>query len=406
MTDHTVVVGAGHAAGQLAVSLRVAGYTGALTIVGEEAVPPYQRPPLSKGYLSGDVGLDRLLVKPLDFYTENDIQLQLNTTVTAIDPAARSLHTTGGELQWRNLVIATGSRARTLAVPGSTLTGVHYLRTAADVDRIRGAFTPGKRLVIIGGGYIGLEVAAVAIKAGLEVHIVERESRLLSRVVSPQISDFYLDVHRTAGAHIHLGTQLASFGGAQHVDAVQLDDGVTLPADLVIVGVGVEPNTELADAAGITCDNGIVVNEFCETSADGVLAIGDCTNHPNPLLDRNLRLESVPNALEQARTAAATITGARKAYAQVPWFWSDQYDLKLQIVGLTDGYDATVIRGDMATRRFACFYLAEGRLIAVDAVNSPREFMFSKPLVAARAKVSPELLADPQQSLKDIAVER
>ncbi|MEO0575883.1 MAG: FAD-dependent oxidoreductase [Pseudomonadota bacterium] len=405
MSDHIVIAGGGHAAGQLAVSLRTGGFDGRLTIIGDESHAPYQRPPLSKKFLSGEVDINRLYIKPPEYYADNDIDLKLDTRINTINTAAQTVSTDEGDIDWDHLVLATGSRVRTLDVSGSALNGIHYLRTAADVDHIRQHFAPGARLVIVGGGYIGLEVAAVAVKAGLDVHVVEAEDRLLSRVVSPTVSEFYLGVHQQEGVTVHLNAIAQQFSGETNVSGVTLSDGSTLAADLVIVGIGIVPNTELAEAAGIHCDNGIVVNEFCETGTERVLAIGDCTNHPNPLLERNLRLESVPNALEQARTAAATLLGERNAYAEVPWFWSDQYDLKLQIVGLTDGYDQTVIRGDIALRQFACFYLKQGRMIAVDAISSPREFLFSKPLVARKARIPAEVLADASVSLKDAGAE-
>lgn len=402
MTTNLLVIGAGHAAGQLAVSLRQSGFDGHITIVGDEPLPPYQRPPLSKKYLAGELDSDRLLVKPAAFYVDNDIELVLGRQVSAIDRGAKTATLDdGSSLSWDKLVLATGSSVRRLNAPGCDLAGIHYLRTAADVDSIRDEFASGRRLVIVGGGYIGLEVAAIAVAGGLEVHIVEQMPRLLSRVASAEISGFYERVHSEAGVDIHLDCAVLAFGGSRHVQTVSVSDGRELGADLVIVGIGIVPNTQLASDAGLACDNGILVDEFCRTSDPDILAIGDCTNHPNPILKRRLRLESVPNALEQARTAAATLCGESRAYAQVPWFWSDQFDLKLQIVGLTDGYDQTVIRGSMADNRFACFYLREGQLIAVDAVNSPREFMFSKPAVAAGARIPAEVLADPEQSLKD-----
>ena len=402
--DHILVIGAGHAAGQLATSLRQAGHPGPITLVGEEPAPPYQRPPLSKKYLAGELEADRLLFKPRDFYEKQDVALALGRRAESIDIDAAEVALDNGErMGWDRLVLATGSRVRRLDVPGSDLAGVHYLRTTADVDAIRADFESAKRLVIVGGGYIGLEVASVAASRGMEVEIVERESRLLSRVVSPDISEFYHRVHTEAGVRIHLDCGVAGFDGDARVSAVRLDDGGALDADLVVIGIGVLPNVELAQDAGLACDDGILVDEFCRTADPRIFAIGDCTNHPNPLLGRRLRLESVPNALEQAKAAAATLTGNPTEYAQVPWFWSDQYDLKLQIVGLTEGYDQTVVRGDMAGRQFACFYLKEGQLIAVDAVNSPREFMFSRPAVAAGARIPADVLSDPEQSLKGAA---
>ena len=402
MTTNLLVIGAGQAAGQLAVSLRQSGFDGHITIVGDEPLPPYQRPPLSKKYLAGELEGDRLLIKPNAFYADNDVELVLGRHAESIDREAKTVTLDDGrKIGWDKLVLATGSSVRKLDSPGCDLPGIHYLRTAADVDAIREEFSSGRRLVIVGGGYIGLEVAAIAMGLGLEVHVIEQMPRLLSRVASPEISTFYERVHSDAGVDIHLDCAVLAFGGEDHVQHVSLSDGREIDTDLVIVGIGIVPNTHIAAAAGLDCDNGILGDEFCQTSDADVLAIGDCTNHPNPILKRRLRLESVPNALEQARTAAATLCGERRAYAQVPWFWSDQYDLKLQIVGLTEGYDETVIRGSMADNKFACFYLREGRLIAVDAVNSPREFMFSKPAVAAGAKIPREVLADPDQSLKD-----
>ncbi len=402
MSEKLIVVGAGHASGQLAVSLRQSGYDGDITIVGDEAIPPYQRPPLSKKYLSGELDADRLFVKPEGFYAENNIKLVLKTRVEKINRDSKTVTLSDGKsMSWDKLVLATGSRARHLDTPGNDKQGVHYLRSSADVDGIRNDFGEGRRLIIVGGGYIGLEVAAVAVAHGLEVHVIEHMDRLLSRVVSPAISDFYQDVHTTAGVHVHLNNGVVQFNGEQRVTSVSLVDGTQLEADLVVVGIGVIANTELAADSGLACDNGIVVDEFCVTEDPDILAIGDCTNHPNPLLGKRLRLESVPNALEQARTAAATLCKEQRPYAQVPWFWSDQYDLKLQIVGLTEGYDQTVIRGDIASRQFSCFYLKEDRLIAVDSVNSPREFMLSKPAVAAGAKIPAQILADPEESLKD-----
>lgn len=400
-TTDVLIVGAGHAAGQLAVSLRQGGYEGGVMMLGDEPHPPYQRPPLSKKYLAGELGAERLFVKPASFYEDANIELRTGTRVTAIDPATKTATIEGGSpVQWQSLVLATGTRARQLPLPGSDLDGVHYLRTATDVDAMRSQFTDGKRIVIIGGGYIGLEVAAVARQLSLEVHVVEHMPRLLSRVVSPVLSDFYASVHEQAGVTLWLEQSVETIDGDKRVTGVTLADGTSLHADIVLIGIGVVPNHELAQEAGIVCSNGIDTDLTGRTSAPDVLAIGDCCNHHNPIYDRRVRLESVPNALGQARAAAASLLGQDKPYHEVPWFWSDQYELKLQIVGLTEGYDQTVLRGDPASRSFACFYLKGGRLLAVDAVNSPREFMRSKSLVAAGATVPPEALADPAVDLK------
>ncbi|MEL7309973.1 MAG: FAD-dependent oxidoreductase [Pseudomonadota bacterium] len=396
-----LIVGAGHAAGQLAVSLRQGGYDGDVMMLGDEPHPPYQRPPLSKKYLAGELDAERLLVKPENFYRESNIELATDTRVTAIDVTHKTATVDdGASVSWRSLVLATGTRARQLPLPGAELKGVHYLRTASDVDAMRPEFAAGKRLVVIGGGYIGLEVAAVARQLSLEVHVVEHMPRLLSRVVSPVLSEFYAKVHEEAGVTLWLDQSVSTIDGESEVTGVTLADGTSLEADIVLIGIGVVPNDELAKDAGIVCSNGVDTDLSGRTSAADVFAIGDCCNHPNPIYDRRIRLESVPNALGQARATAATLLGNDKPYAEVPWFWSDQYDLKLQIVGLTEGYDQTVLRGDPDSRSFACFYLKAGKLLAVDAVNSPREFMRSKTLVAAAASIPPDALADPSVDLK------
>ncbi|MEL7022382.1 MAG: FAD-dependent oxidoreductase [Pseudomonadota bacterium] len=397
-----LIVGAGHAAGQLAVSLRQGGHEGSIMMLGDEPHPPYQRPPLSKKYLAGALEAERLFVKPPSFYGDANIDLHTDTRVTAIDPSKKTATIeSGGSVRWQSLVLATGTRARKLPLPGSDLQGVHYLRTASDVDALRPEITAGKRIAIIGGGYIGLEVAAVAREAELEVHVIEHMPRLLSRVVSPLLSDFYASVHEQAGVRLWLEQSVSAIDGDQRVTGVTLSDGTSLDVDIVLIGIGVVPNDELARDAGIDCSNGVDTDLTGRTSATDVFAIGDCCNHHNPIYDRRVRLESVPNALGQARAVAASLLGDDKPYSEVPWFWSDQYDLKLQIVGLTEGYDQTVLRGDPQSRSFACFYLKDGRMLAVDAVNSPREFMRSKALVASGASVPLEALADPSIDLKE-----
>ncbi|WP_405224621.1 NAD(P)/FAD-dependent oxidoreductase [Lentisalinibacter sediminis] len=406
MSETVLVIGAGHAAGQLVSTLRHKGYDGRIVLAGEEPWVPYQRPPLSKKYLSGELQQSRLYFKPPGFYEDAEVDLRLSNRVTVLDTAARRAELeSGGSIDWDHCVIATGSRVLRLQAPGADLPGIHYLRTIDDVDAIRAHFAPGARLVVVGAGYIGLEVAAVAAVAGLDVTVLELAGRVMSRVVSPPVSDFYEAEHRRHGVRLRLGEGVSGFEGDGRVEAVVTAAGERVAADFVVVGIGIEPVTELAANAGLACDDGILVDEHCRTRADGVYAVGDCTRHPNGVYGRQLRLESVHNALEQAKTAAAGICGERAPYNQVPWFWSDQYDLKLQIAGLSEGCDQTVIRGDPGdpgARSFACFYLAEGRLLAVDAVNSPREFMLSKPLIAARATPPVEALADPGISLKDL----
>lgn len=402
MSDTIAIVGGGHAAGQAVVSLRQYGYQGAIVLIGEEPYLPYQRPPLSKKFLSGELEQERLYVKPAQFYTDKQVELRLGTRVESLDLAARRLQTADGEtLAWDRLLLTLGSRVRTLDLPGAGLEGVHYLRSIDDVRAIQPHFRPGARLVVVGGGYIGLEVAAIARQVGLEVDVVEMADRLMARVVCPEVSAHYRALHESAGVRLHLGTGVEGFGGDTRVAKVITSAG-DLPADLVIVGVGILPETGLAAAAGLDCDDGICVDEYAVTSHPAVLAAGDCTHHPNALLGRRLRLESVHNALEQARTAAATLCGEQRAYAQIPWFWSDQYETKLQIAGLSAGYERVILRGDPASGSFtACYLHEDDRLLAVDAVNAPRDFMQAKKLLADRPRVDLDTLADPRVALPD-----
>lgn len=406
MTNNVVIAGAGHAAGQAVVTLRHEKFAGQIILVGDEPYLPYQRPPLSKKFLAGEMPAERLYLKPESFYDHPQVVLHLNSTITAIDPVAKTLTIENGDdIDYNKLILALGSRARTLPVEGADLNHVHYLRSIADVEAIRAELDVGRRLVIIGAGYIGLEVAAVARTQGLDVTVVEMADRVMSRVVSPEISDFYQIEHANHGVKLKLSTGVKALHGKKRVRRVELDTGEEIPADFVVVGVGIMPNTELAEQAGLDVADGIVVDDRCQTSNPDIYAIGDCTSHPNSIYERRLRLESVHNALEQAKTAANNLCGKQAHYSQVPWFWSDQYDLKLQIAGLSDGYDDIVIRGNPAERSFACLYLKEGRLIAVDAVNSPRDFMQSKSLIAAHAVLPADELADPDKALKDLATD-
>ena len=397
-----VIIGAGHAAGQAAASLRQEKYEGSITIIGDETHVPYQRPPLSKQYLSGEQGIDRVYLRPEKFYADKDIDLKLGCKATAIDPAAKTVTVDDGSvLEYEKLLISTGSRPRILNIPGSDLGGIHYLRTIADVDGIRAEFAPGKNLVIVGGGYIGLEVAAVGVEAGLNVHVLEMESRILQRVTTPEMSAYYHQLHTGRGVNIHTKTGASGFAGADgHVNKVLCGDAGDFDADIVVVGIGIIPNVELAEAAGLECDNGIVVDDHCRTSDPHIYAAGDCSNHPNPLLNRRLRLESVPNAMEQARTSVSNMLGGDKVYASIPWFWSDQYELKLQMVGFSADGTSQVLRGDMEANQFAVFYLNDGAVVAADAVNSPKEFMICKQLVGK--PVDAAVLADPEADLKTL----
>ena len=393
-----VIIGAGHAAGQAAASLRQAKYTGDITIVGDEAHIPYQRPPLSKAYLKGDQNADKVYLRAESFYADRDIAMKLSMRATAIDTSAKTVTLSTDEtLHYDHLLISTGSRPRKLSIEGSDLPGIHYLRTMDDVDGMRDGMQPNANLVIVGGGYIGLEVAAVGRELGLNVHVLEMEERILQRVTTPEMSAYYHQLHEGRGVNIHTSTGVTGFAGDGKVAEVICGERRS-PADIVIVGIGIIPNTELAETAGIVCDNGIVVDDHCRSSDPSVYAAGDCTNHPNPLLDRRLRLESVPNAMDQARVSTANMLGDDKTYAAIPWFWSDQYELKLQMVGFSADGDTQVLRGDMASNQFAIFYLKDGKVVAADAVNSPKEFMLCKQLVGKSA--DPAMLADPEADLK------
>ncbi len=404
--DPVIVVGAGQAAGEMATALRMNGYVGPITLLGDEPHLPYQRPPLSKAFLSGDVAIERLYHKSAAAYENAKIEFIPNARATAIDRAGKTLSLADGrKLQYSKLVLATGGRPRLLALPDERVNqapNLHYLRTIGHVDGIRERFHPGSKLVIIGGGYIGLEVAAVARKKGIDVTVLEAAPRVLARVTAPEVSAFYQQVHSAAGVHILVNTELKGFefDDAGRVTHVLAADGVKVPADVVIVGIGLIPNVELAAEAGIEIDNGIAVDEYGQTSDPDVLAIGDCSSHPSAYAGRRIRLESVPSALEQARSAAAFLVGQRKPYVAVPWFWSDQYDLKLQMVGLNQGYDTVALRGLPANRNFLAFYLKDGRLLAVDSVSRPQEFMVAKKLVAERLAVDVAQLIDESQPLK------
>lgn len=403
MSDSVVVIGAGQAASQLVASLRTEGFTGAITMIGDEKHLPYQRPPLSKAFLKGEIAADRLFIKPREFYGEANCTLHLGRSVTAVDRKARQVTLDDGtRLPYTKLVFATGSRVRKLPIPGADLPGCYYLRGIDDVDLIRPRMTPGARLAIIGAGYIGLEVAAVAVKRGLKVSVIEAMPRVLARAASPQISAFFEDEHRKAGVDLRCYVRTESIAQTGDMLAVSTSSGI-IPADFILVGVGILPNVELAKDAGLEIDNGIVVNQFAQTEDPDVFALGDCANLPNSFAkDGRVRLESVQNAIDQAKHAALAIVGKSKPYDEVPWFWSDQFDLKLQIAGLSTPTDQIVLRGDPASRSFAAFHLQDGTVTAVEAVNAAPEYMMGRRIIAARARVAPERLADKAVPMKDM----
>ncbi|OYX74185.1 MAG: ferredoxin reductase [Caulobacter sp. 32-67-35] len=400
----TVIIGAGHAGGTVAAVLRQLGHDKPIVLVGEEPHPPYQRPPLSKGWLKGEVGEEGLLLRPRSWYAENNVELRTSSRVVGIDREARRLTLSTDEtLAYDTLVLATGARARKLVLPGSDLKGFLELRTIEDAEAIKAWFRPGFRLAIIGGGYVGLEVAASARKLGAEVDVLEREDRLLARVAGPVLSSFFRDVHEENGVRFHFGVAVEGFEGLDgQVSGVRLTGRPTLHCDAVLVGVGAIPNDDLAKAAGLACDDGVIVDAQARTSDPHIFAIGDVTRRPMALYGRTVRLESVPNALEQARQAAAAIVGGPDPKPETPWFWSDQYDVKLQIGGMPFDVDQVVLRGDPATRKFALFHLSEGRVQAVEAINSPQEFMMGRQWLASRREVDPGRLADTFVPIKEV----
>jgi len=389
-----VVIGAGQAGLQTIMSLRQTGYEGAITLVGDEAFLPYQRPPLSKAYLSGNMERERLFLKPDEFFTDNNVTLKLDTSVESLDAAAKFVTLSNGEtLSFEYAVIATGSRPRLLNVPGRELANIFDLRGMADIDAMQPHFVEGKKMVVVGGGYIGLEAAAVAAGMGLSVHVLEAAPRLLARVAEPEISNFYTRIHQAHGVTLVTESKMTGFVGDGEVSGVEMADGSIIDADIVITGIGILPNVEIAEAAGLAVENGIVVNEVGQTSEAHIFAAGDCTSHPNDLLGRTMRLESVPNAIEQGKAVASAICGAPKPYHQVPWFWSDQYDVKLQIAGVPTQIDSKVLRGDDSSNSFAWFYFTGDKLTGVTAINRPAEFMAGRMLIEKSLKG--ELTADP-----------
>ena len=395
---HVVIVGAGQAGAACAAKLRGLGFDGAITMIGAEPAPPYQRPPLSKAYLMGEMDEERLWLRAPDFYADHAISLRLGAPVTAIDTAQRSVALGAETLGYDELVLTTGSTPRRLpAAVGGDMAGVYTVRTLADVDAMRAEFLPGRKLVIVGGGYIGLEAAAVGAKLGLDVTVLEMAPRILQRVAAPETSDYFRALHTAHGVKILESTGLDRLLGEGRVTGVRLSDGRELPADFVIAGVGILPATAVAEAAGITLDNGIATDETGRTSAPHVWAAGDCASFP--WKGGRLRLESVGNAIDQAEAVAANIMGANAPYVAQPWFWSDQYDCKLQIAGLNTGYDRIVTRGPEGDAVSFWYYRGD-TLLAVDAMNDSRAYMVGKRLIEQGRSVDPAAIADPATNLK------
>lgn len=404
MSGQAIIIGAGQAGAQGAQSLRAAGFQGRIVLLGEEPAAPYQRPPLSKAYLQGTLSADRLALKPEAFYEQNGVDLRLGVRASAIDRKNARVELEGGEsLAYDRLLIATGAPPRRLHCPGTELPGVHYLRTIADCEGLRPVLASARRLVIVGAGYIGLEVAASARKAGRAVTVLEAQSRVLQRVAGTEISAFFDGLHRAHGVDLRLGAALSHFEGRGRIERAVLMSGEKIDCDAALIGVGAMPAIDLAKDAGLAIDNGVATDEHAATSDPAIYAAGDCASHPSRLYGRRMRLESVPNAIEQAKAAGANMAGGVVVYDAVPWFWSDQYDVKLQTAGVAEGADEAVIRGDPSAARFSVWSLKEGRVLAVDAVNDPASFLASKKMIAAKTPVDAKRLADPAADLKSLA---
>ncbi|MEO0774488.1 MAG: FAD-dependent oxidoreductase [Pseudomonadota bacterium] len=396
-----VVVGAGQAGASVVAKLRALDYAGQITLIGEEPQPPYQRPPLSKKYLLGELELERMYLRPESFYPENDIDLCVNEQVTSIVPGEKEITTTDRTIQYDHLVLATGSVPRRLpAAMGGDLDGVYLVRGLSDVDAMAPEFREGAHVLIVGGGYIGLEAAAVAAKKGLKVTLIEMADRILKRVASPETSDFFRDLHAVHGVDIRESTGLERLVGDTRVTRAELAGGETLDVDFVIVGVGIDPATDLAAMAKLEIDNGIKTDEFCRTSDPHIWAAGDCASFP--YRGDRVRLESVPNAHDMAECVAENIMGAEKAYIAQPWFWSDQYDIKLQIAGLNTGYNRVVSRPDGKGKGMSFWYFKDDELLAVDAASEPRAYMVGKRLIDAGKSPAPDQIADTGLELKTL----
>ena len=405
-SDGVVIIGAGQAGFQVAASLRMEGYAGPITLIGDEPNLPYQRPPLSKGFIAGKQEIEATALRPFAFYATHRIDLLTGVKVTEIDRVSRRVVLASGRaIPYHALVLAVGARNRTLPVKGAELDGVCYLRTDAEAVDIRQRLEQARDVAVIGGGFIGLELAAAARTLGKSVRVLEVQSRLMPRVVSPILSDFYRDVHSSHGVHVSLGVVLSEIAGHKgKVIEVVLSDGSVYPADLILVGIGVVPNMELAHDAGLGVSNGIVVNEKLQTEDETVYAIGDCADHPNPFANPSaggrVRIESVQNAVDQAKCIAAAIVGRAENYRAVPWFWTDQFDIKLQMAGLSGGSAHVVKRGEPESRKFSVFYFRDGQLAAVDSVNRPGDHLSARKLIGAGIAITPEQAADPNVDLK------
>jgi 3-phenylpropionate/trans-cinnamate dioxygenase ferredoxin reductase subunit len=402
MISTILIIGGGQAGAQAIDTLRREGFTGRLVLVSDENQLPYQRPPLSKKYLAGELAIERLFFRHQAFYDDHKIELKLGVRATSLDSAARRVTlSTGEELVYDRLLLCTGALSRELSCAGAELSGVHYLRGIADVAEIQKVMKKGARAVIIGGGYIGLETAATARHCGCSVVVLEMVDRVMNRVVASNVSEYFSHEHRSHGVKLMCNTRVVRLEGRGCVERVVCADGSTYEADLLLVGIGAVANVQLAVDAGLRCDNGVVVDEYCRTSDEFIFAAGDCTNHPSLHFEMRVRLESVDNAFEQAKTASLNMLGKPAVHDGIPWFWSDQFDNKLLIVGLSQNHDQQLTRGDPATHSFSVCYLKGGELLAVEAINRPKDYMAARRLIAARARPNIDKLGDPQIELKD-----
>jgi 3-phenylpropionate/trans-cinnamate dioxygenase ferredoxin reductase component len=402
MISTVIIIGGGQAGAQAVDTLRREGFTGRLVLISEEAELPYQRPPLSKKYLSGELPAERLLFKHRAFYEEHRIELRLNTRVTRLHLESKQVELVDGEkLAYDRMILCLGAGPRHLSCPGADLRGIRYLRGLADADSMRAALGKGARVVVIGGGYIGLETAATCRKMGCEVTVLEMADRVMNRVVAPVVSQYFADQHRAHGIALSCDTRVTRLEGNGTVEQVICADGSRHAADLLIVGVGATASTALASDAGLHCDNGIVVDEYCRTSDAAIFAAGDCTNQPSRRYGRRVRLESVDNAFEQGKAAAMNLLDKPVIHDRVPWFWSDQFDSKLLIVGLSQDYNRQVLRGDPADRSFSVCYLKDRELIAVETVNHSKDYMAARKLIADRALMNLDKLPDINIALKE-----
>ncbi|MEQ8697901.1 MAG: FAD-dependent oxidoreductase [Bauldia litoralis] len=408
MSDQScfIIIGAGHAGGRAAQAMRKSGYEGRIVLIGEEGFPPYERPPLSKELLCGDDGLEKAQLHDPAWYGENGIDLRLNAHATAIDRESRTVTLADGEtISYDKLLLTTGARVRRLPIPGADLDGVFYIRDFNDTQGLRARLSPGTRAVVIGGGFIGLETAASALKRGASVVVLEASNRLMGRSIAPEVASWFADLHRARGVDLRLGAAIAAIEGDGKVERVVMADGEAIDADVVVIGIGIVPNVELAEAAGLEVDNGIVVDDHGRTSDPNIYAAGDVANQPNAFTGRRLRLESYQNAQDQAQAAARNMCGGDEAYEDSLWVWSDQHDVNLQMTGVADSWDELVWRGDVEGGCFAVFYLKDGKIIAVNTVNNGREMRPCQRLMQSGKRFDPAALADPEVKLLRLAKE-